>query len=288
MKFLIVGASGFLGAEIMKRLRAAGYDVVGTRNSMDDPGLVHLDLREHRLAERFPATYFQDEQVFVIVCASICQIDRCYRERETARVVNVDCTLQLLGDAVRLGGKPLFISTSYVFDGVRGGYQETDNRNPICEYGRHKAAVERYLEAEVPDSLILRLDKLVADRPSPSNMLSQWMERIQDRTPIVCVQDQIFAATSISDVSRAIQAVCERDLSGMFHVAASEYAFRDELARKFVELSGVDLDVLTQPLESFPFDDPRPLRTYLDNAKFIEATGMSFTPIKDVMTRFLG
>lgn len=287
-RFLVAGASGLLGSALLPHLTSLGHAVVGTRSATKKEGLVAFDLRTDRVADRLPPAFRKEARgAFGVVCASICQIDRCRREREVSRDVNVDKTIRLIDDLVGLGIKPVFISSGFVFDGREGGYREGDARHPICEYGRHKAEVEAYLEKNVPRALTLRFDKVVGDDPSSAHLLSEWHDAIRAGKTIACIAGQVFCPTLVADLARAIERACELDLSGLYHVANPEAFAREELARRFASALGAKAEIVSRPLESFGFDDPRPLKTTLDSTKFIRATDCRFTPMKEVFRDFV-
>ena len=105
--------------------------------------------------------------------------------------------------------------------------------------------------------------------------------------PIVCIAEQILSPTSVVDVGRAAWEAARCNLTGVYHVANPEFFERAELARCFVRECGANVEVISRPLESFSFDDPRPLKSYLDATKFREATGMAFTSMRKTIRNFL-
>ncbi|MBI5882100.1 MAG: sugar nucleotide-binding protein [Elusimicrobia bacterium] len=286
--FLVVGASGFLGDALMSCLEKLDHPAVGTQVSMKRKGLTGFDLKADRIAEKVSPRSLASKRIsFGVVCASLCQIDLCRRERAVTRVVNVENTIRLIADLAALGIKPVFISSGFVFDGTIGYYTEGHARRPICEYGRHKTEVEEHLEKHVPGALILRLDKIVGDDPSRPHLLTEWHGWIRAGRPVTCIRGQIFAPTSVRDAAMAIVRACELGLSGTYHVANPEFFHREELALQFALAMGRRVEIVSKPLAEFDFEDPRPLKTYLDATKFINAAEFRFTPMRSVFASFL-
>ena len=142
------------------KLKSLGYDAVGTQSGIKHKGLVTFDLLRHRIKDCIETSFLEtNEPVFGVICAAVSQIDRCHREKEMRYKVNVENTIRLIQDLDGLGIKPVFISTSWVYDGEDGYYNEECPHNPICEYGKHKAIVEGFIENNMPSALILRLEK---------------------------------------------------------------------------------------------------------------------------------
>lgn len=287
MKFLIVGASGFVGSNLSTYLRQDGREVLGTRFSADRPDLVTFDLSQDRIADCLPGSFLESDAPSVaVICACISQIDRCYREREFTRRVNVDNTIRLIQDLEKLEFRIVFLSTSAVFDGSAGYYHESDVRCPVSEYGRQKMAVEQYIESYLPKAIVMRLDKIVSDSPWQLHMLTEWLQCIREKRPIVSIEEQHFSPTFVKDVASAIGASCLESLSGIYHVSNSEFFTRDELARQFVRTLNEQAEFVTKPESEFNFADRRTLKAYMDSTRFVKATDMRFTSMREVFESY--
>lgn len=286
MKYLVIGASGFLGGSIVSVLRDAGYEVAGTRAHTTRDDLLAFDLLHDRIEQCVPPSLLDaGADACAVVCACICQVDRCYREREVTRIVNVDHTIRLIEDLRRRGLRVVFISTGHVFDGRTGYYAEDEPLCPIHEYGRHKAAVERWIRLHAPETLILRPGKLVSDRLEASNMFAEWYREAAAGRPITCIAEQVLAPTLADDVARALMTAVDLGLTGTYHVSNTEFFVRNELARQFVRALRLPVPVVVKRQEEFRFAEPRPVRDYLDSTKFLEATDFRFTTASTVFSR---
>lgn len=75
----------------------------------------------------------------VVHAASIASIAACEGEGyERAIQVNFRGTNIVCQQAQKVGAKVVYLSTEQVFDGIKGNYSETDEPNPINDYGRSK------------------------------------------------------------------------------------------------------------------------------------------------------
>ena len=130
MRLLVVGASGFIGSRLLRYFRASGYTVLGTQSRPIHTGLIPFNLLEHRIADCVEEEFFQtDEPIVGVICAAICQIDRCQREQQLSHKVNVEQTIRLIEDLSYLNVKPVFLSSDAVFDGSVGYYGAEDGCN---------------------------------------------------------------------------------------------------------------------------------------------------------------
>lgn len=289
MRILFIGASGFVGRHALAAARQAGWEALGTQSGRRHPDLLTFDLLTDRIADRLPADWRAGRHpAWGIVCASVRQVDECFRNRERSHRINVEGTVRLIEDLLALGIRPLFISTSWVFDGVEGYYVETHPRGAVCEYGRQKAEVETWLEREHPDLPVLRLDKIVGDDPAEDHLFTEWLGWLQAGRPLQCIAGQIMSPTFVKDIGPAILSACTRSLTGLYHAANPEFFTRDELARQFLAILGRPGEIVCRPQEDFHFADPRPQKTYLDASKFLAATGMRFTTMRAVIRAFAG
>ncbi|MBN9520380.1 sugar nucleotide-binding protein [bacterium] len=289
MKLLVVGGAGFLGRYVRAEAARHGVPALGTTTRAEPGrGLVRFDLAEDRsIREAVPADYFRDGRpVWVVVCSCTTPMDRCRTEWDYAYRVNVTNTIRLIDDAAAAGARAVFVSTSYVFDGDAGYYPEDWPHAPTSAYGQHKSEVDRYVTATHPDSLVVRLDKIVGADPAEAHPFSDWWNLYRAGKPAVCIADQVLSPTLVDDLAGGIVTACRLGLRGVYHLTGPEAFRRDHLARHFYRVMGVPGEVLTRPVAAFGLADPRPLNTYLDSSRFAAETGFRFTPMSAVMTRF--
>jgi dTDP-4-dehydrorhamnose reductase len=287
MKYLVIGASGFVGSNLLRHLRESGYDAMGTQSSARERDLVTFDLLNDRLADRVPQAFFESgEKVSVIVAAVVSDMDRCLVEREKSHRINVVKTIRLIEDVASLGAKPVFISSNFVFDGVKGNYTEDDAVSPANEYGRHKAEVEAHLAKHVPQAFIARFDKIVGHGPHEKHLLANWYRELAAGRPLIALRGSLLAPTYVNDVARALVFAAERDLRGIHHVANAEFFYREELALQFSRALEQEAEVISRPVEEFNFPDKRALKANLDGSRFAALAKMRFTPMREVFLRF--
>lgn len=289
MRFIVIGASGFIGSHLMAHLKELRIPAVGTRARSQASDLVRFDLLEDRIADVVPSSFLEtDEPVFGAICGVVSDMDRCLTERELSRRINVERTIRLVDDCLRLGIRPIFFSTCFVFNGQEGYYAEGHPACPANEYGRHKAEVEEYLKDNAPEAFIIRMNKVIGTDPRQHHLLSEFYGLVSRRQPIVCIENLWISPTCVQDVARAIVIGCRKGLQGVYHLANSEFFTRDELARQFCFALGVTPEVVCKPLEDFNFKDNRALRSYLDGSKFVRATGMRYTTMREAFAEFIG
>jgi len=288
VKFLLIGASGFVGRNILSFLRSRGFTAIGTQSRPRLEGLIPFDLLRHRITDCVDRSFFAGpEKVHVLVCAVVGSIDRCLTDRGTSHAINVANTIRLINDVTALDAKVTFFSSCYVFDGETGYYNEEAATSPINEYGRHKLEVENYLKQNIPGSLVLRLEKVIGHNPAEDHFFTQWLKLLSEGKPICCIEGSLLSPTWVNDVAAGFLKASEFGLEGLYHLANSEFFYRDELARQFCWSLGRPANVITKPLAEFHFLEKRPLKTFLDGSLFVKKTGLHFTPMRDVFHEFI-
>jgi dTDP-4-dehydrorhamnose reductase len=274
-KFLVIGASGFVGREF---LRAVGAErALGTFSSHPFPGAVHFDARTMRLADLGVPLGSFSHGIILLANASI---DGCARDPRSAWDLNVRAATGIVNDLQEAGVIPVFASSDAVFDGVTGGYTEASPLSPTLTYGRHKAAVEAYLQALPGPWIIARLSKTVAATSGIHSLIGEWLDDFRAGKPIKCARDQRFAPAAVADVVRALIALAERRLTGLYNCGGPDALSRLELLQNLVrqirETQTFDPVISECSIRDLPFAEPRPLDTSLVSTKLYQALGSSF------------
>lgn len=147
------------------------------------------------------------------------------------RAINVDGTLALLRRA-RAAGVPrrVYLSSAAVYGaGEQLGEDAPLAPLPGFEYARHKAEVEKRLEAADPECVRLRPHAIVGPHCQPllKRLLRQpFYVRLPDPQPrLQCVHED--------DVAQAVVACLLKDVGGPFNLAAEDtFCFRDAIAER--------------------------------------------------------
>lgn len=287
MKFLVIGASGFVGGHTIRYLKSKGHDVTGTQFKKNQSGLLSFNLETDRIQEILPPDFFNTGgPVYAVVTAVIGDIERCAREPQMTRRVNVDGTIRLIDDLGAAGATVVYLSSSWVFDGIQGDYADDAPHRPLSEYAKHKSEVEMHARARVKGAIVLRLDKIVGDQPQEHHLFSEWHKWIESGKPLTCIRGQRMSPTFVDDVTRAVEESCRLRLTGVRNVANPESFSREDLARAFLSALNRKGSVELKSQEEIGLVGQRPMKSFLNPAAFIKDTGLTFTPMKTVLESF--
>jgi dTDP-4-dehydrorhamnose reductase len=189
VKFLVLGAGGQVGFELMRSLVPLGEVVAATRDGAGHT--VDADLaRADSLARALDAI----APDIVVNAAAYTAVDRAEDEPELADRVNHLAVAEIGAWAAKSGAGVVHYSTDYVFDGTATHpYRETDPTAPIGVYGQTKRDGENALQASGARHLILRTAWVYAARGR--NFLLTMLRLARERDELRVVDDQIGAPT---------------------------------------------------------------------------------------------
>src|SRR5262245_11675618 len=164
MRLLITGASGQLGAYLLREALARGDEVTAWTGSRGGE-LFGTPLRPVELADRDRAAeaFRQARPDAVLHAAALASVADCHRDPGRARAVNAAGSALLAELAADAGARLLQVSTDLVFDGERGNYTEQDPPRPLSVYARTKREAE-LAALQAPRSAVVRVSLLFGPR----------------------------------------------------------------------------------------------------------------------------
>ena len=254
-RWLVVGAGGMLGRDLVTALVADGEEVVGlARRELDitDEAAVGAAVRACR-------------PDVVVNCAAWTAVDDAETREDEAFRVNGPGAAHLAA-ACAAGESPLVhLSTDYVFAGDgRRPYAEDDAPAPRTAYGRSKLAGERAVRAMLPRSGYVVRTAWLYGAHGP-NFVSTMIRLERERPVVDVVDDQRGQPTWTVDVATQVVALARsRAPAGVYHATSSGEASWWEVAREVFGLLGADVErVRATSGSAFARPAPRPAYSVL-------------------------
>jgi dTDP-4-dehydrorhamnose reductase len=267
-RWLVAGAGGMLGTDLVAALAARGEVVTGM-------GRAGLDVTDAASVTDAIASCRPD---VVVNCAAWTAVDDAEASEEQALAINAGGAARLAAGCAAAGARMVQVSTDYVFagDGRSGGaagrsgsgrpgdgrpYAEDDVPAPRTAYGRTKLAGEREVLDRLPGSgYVVRTAWLYG---AHGGNFVRTMIRLEDQRPAVdVVDDQHGQPTWTADVASQIIALIHADASpGIYHATSSGQTTWFGLAREIFGLLGAD-PARVRPVPSSTLSRPAPRPAY--------------------------
>jgi dTDP-4-dehydrorhamnose reductase len=227
MRVAITGAAGLFGQGLVAAF--------STRHEVFPLTRAEADITD---AEAVRATLERIRPELVVHPAGIPDLDICEADPARAFLVNYHGTRNVVEAARQVGAGVAHISTDAVFDGKKlAPYLETDQPQPLTVYGRTKLQAEQAVKA-LAKHWIFRVSVLFG--PGKTNFVEKGLRKVAAGDEYVVASDQLGSATHTVDAGMKILEVVEAGRCGLYHLSNQGACTRFELARKAVELVGLD------------------------------------------------
>lgn len=250
MRILVIGASGFIGRYVMRRLGASPDHVVAGTYSSHPPASDGNAWHQVNLTDThaIEGLFERVRPEAVIHLAAIADIGTAEREPERATAVNATATSTIARLCEQHGVRLIFVSTECVFDGQRGFYREDETPRPNTHYGRTKWEAEQEVAWEAAFWSVVRTS-IVYGWPHPGKRnFAQWLiETLRSGRPCHAPTDVLRTPVYVEHLVDGITRMVGLDCPGILHIAGrdwvSMYDFATAIANAF------DLDAnLVQPI----------------------------------------
>lgn len=230
-------------------------------------GIGQLDITDEAAVHSACAALAADDEGGLVVnAAAYTNVEGAEGDPKGAYAVNERGSGFLAVAAREAGLGFVHVSTDFVFDGETDRpYREDDPPRPLNVYGASKLAGERAVAAAYPGALIVRT-AWVFGPPGP-NFPSKILSLARTHPSLRVVEDEVGSPTYTIDLAAGLLDLAQAGASGLFHLTASGFCSRCELAREVVRLAGMEVPV--EPVSSavFPTNVRRPRNSILDCGK---------------------
>lgn len=272
--WLVTGARGMLGQDLMQWLRRNGQEAVGTAGS-------DLDITDRSAVLESVERY---RPAVVVNCAAWTAVDDAEVRPDDALRVNGLGPRHLAEACARYGGVLLQVSTDYVFPGdATTPYAEDASTYPGNVYGRTKTAGELAVRSLLPDRGYVVRTAWLYGRGRPNFVRTMIrLESVKDTVEVI--DDQYGQPTWTVDLAGQLarlgrRAVAHTAPAGIYHGTSSGATTWCGLAREIFRLKGAD-PARVRPVTSASLARParRPSYTVLGHDRWADA---GIAPIRD-------
>jgi len=273
MRITIFGATGLLGQALMREWAEDEVTGLGSKDADIRNLLQVLDAVRRTRPER------------IVLAAAYTDVDGCETQPQLAFAVNRDGAVNVALAAKQHRSRLLFVSTDYVFDGIKTTpYEVQDERAPRSVYGRSKAEAEVRLREILPECCMVRTSWLfgTGGKCFPDTIL----KLAQSRPELQVVNDQRGSPTYATDLARAIIQLCRKNATGIVHATNRGDCTWFEFAQEIVQHAGLVTPVLPTTSDKFPRPAERPKYSVL-SPQSLAAYGVTMPTWQNALERYL-
>jgi len=277
LKVLVTGAKGMLGTDMV--------DVLSGEHRVIGVDIGEVDITDARATETL---IFEAEPQIVVHTAAYTDVDGCESNIRHAYRVNAIGTRNIALACRKVGAAMLYVSTDFVFDGVkREPYLERDRPNPLNVYGFSKYAGEQFVASLLAEHYIIRTAWLYGE--NGKNFVTTMMRLADEQGKLKVVDDQFGSPTYTVDVALAVARLIATGKYGIYHMVNTGQVSWCGFARKVLELSGRHR-VPVKPISSEQLSRPaiRPAYSVLQNSALELTIGVTIRLWETALEDFIG
>lgn len=299
MKVLVTGVAGQLGHDVMNELNKRGHEGIGADLKPEYSGIqdgtavctmpyASMDITNADEVARIIAETHPDA---VVHCAAWTAVDAAEDPSNRAKVhsINVDGTHNIAIACKSIGGKMLYLSTDYVFDGqgLEPWTPDDITYAPLNYYGETKLGGELAVSKLLDKYFIVRIAWVFG--LNGNNFIKTMLRVAENHDEVRVVNDQIGTPTYTYDLARLIVDMIETEKYGYYHATneggyISWYDFCCEIYRQ----AGLSTKVTPVTTEEYGLSvAKRPFNSRLDKSK-LDAAGFERLPDwQDALSRYM-
>jgi len=266
-KFLVTGAAGLIGHQVVKDLVLYGHTVYSGYNKIlpNDGTPIQMDLTN---SEQLVSAIEKTNPDAIIHLAALTNVDLCETQKELAKKMNANATKIIGNQAAKQGAFLVYVSTDYVFDGINGLKKETDKTNPVDYYGESKLQGENAVKNLASPWCIARTSTPYGMHKTKTSFPVWIAKNILEKKKINVIVDQFTSPTFVPNLSRMLIEIATKQITGIIHVAGATRISRYDMAKMVLERLNLDKNFLnSSSMKDMKWDAKRPSDSSLDVSK---------------------
>lgn len=197
--------------------------------------------------------------------------------------INLKGTLNVVEGCKESKSSIVYVSTSFVFDGIKKIYSEEDPVSPTTHYGITKSKGEDIVRSSNLPYLILRTDQPYGwiEKWQHTNSVLRMIQTLESGKILKEISNWYNTPTYVPDFVKATTKLMELSKTGTYHVVGPDFVNRYEWAITAAEIFGLDKNRI-EPINSDNLNlSAKRVNVKLDNSKLFNHTGIKMRGLKD-------
>lgn len=243
-KILITGASGMLGATLVK-LWDEKYHIFATAGS----DFIHNKAKNFKKfnlkSKNFRSLVRWVKPDVIIHCAALTNHEYCQSNPKEAMLVNGDSVKKLIEIFPKT--KLIFISTDAVFPLKTHLANEKTKTAPVTIYGKSKELGERYILNLAKNACIVRTTIIGRNINSGKQSFAEWIvNSIKSGKKITLYGDTVFSPISIWHLAKELEWVIRNKVPKILHIAGREIISKYDFGYNLCKELNLDLSLIAK------------------------------------------
>ena len=234
-KILIVGASGFIGNSLFKKLiEKSNYKLKGTSLNSQNDLFEKLDINN---LEQTKILLNKFKPEIIIWCAGNKNLSE--TEESLKNTINVNFeSIKGIEDYLNKFSYThfIFLSSDYIFDGVKGNFKVNDKANPKTFYGISKLMAEQYIKKKFPLFSIVRTSAVIGK----GSVFFDWLNNCVINKKKISLYTNNFTPTPLDFLIRQIEYLFEKKTSGTYNICGNKTLSRYDIGLIISKYYGIN------------------------------------------------
>ena len=234
-KILIIGASGFIGNRLFKKLiDNPNYELKGTSLNTQNDIFEKLDINN---LEQTNILLNKFNPEIIIWCAGNKNLSE--TEESLKNTINVNFeSIKGIEDYLNKFSYThfIFLSSDYIFDGVKGNFKVNDKANPKTFYGISKLMAEQYIIKKFPLFSIVRTSAVIGK----GSVFFDWLNNCVVNKKKTSLYTNNFTPTPLDFLIRQIEYLFEKETSGTYNICGNQTLSRYDIGLIISKYYGIN------------------------------------------------
>lgn len=226
---IITGGSGLLATNIALQMKNEWRICLLMNNRhVSVPGVdsVRIDLKD---TKTFEGLVRQRDTDLIIHTAGLTNVELCEKKPDDSFYANATLAQNVAKVAEATSTRLVHISTDHLYQGDEFLYSETDEPNPINNYGAHKLQGEKFVQESNPSALIVRTNFFGWGTTYRQSFSDFILNKLRAEQELSLFSDVKFTPILVNDLIFLMNTLLESGHSGIFNIASpaciSKYEF---------------------------------------------------------------